>query len=443
MRLVTPVERVLIALGPSRNIALLTLDQAVMPAAAMAQVMGWVDRWPRLRMVFRAFGPWHRADETDIDPARHVIAVEAGEAPIEELLSATLTGATDDDIPPWRLILVNPADGHGGGPCRIIVHFDHTVADGMRFVNILSGGRCHARRADEFAAAAARMRRLTLAQFLGLPRDPRINAPDVALLATDIREDLVPGDRSRAGATRRLTQAITGAVARVARERRINERCAIVSMTGRRQSSEANAITAVEVDSGPDDRPVRRSAAAALVSRFVRQQWFMVAGQTVLSFFPSGLARRLTAGMATQWDGLLTLVPFGRRPLRFAGHEVCEIWGLTVPVLPVPLLLVAVAYRNRFRMSAVTAWEWRGQASAFAAALEAELCPPAARSGRGDAGGDRGLGPVAALEVGANEEIVDQHRRHDGENDDQAGVRHPERQNRERCDKGDRRQDLQ
>jgi hypothetical protein len=381
MRLVTPVERVLIALGPSRNIVLLTLDEPVTATAAMAQVMAWVDIWPRFMMVFRDFGPWHRADRADIDPARHVIAVDAGQTPIEELLVAALTGTTDDDVPPWRVILVNPADGACGGPCRIIVHFDHTIADGLRFVNILSAGRSHARQPDDFAAAAARMRRLSFAEFAGQARDPRINVPDVAILAVDIRDDLAPGDTTRTGATRRLTQAITRAVARVASDRRINGRCAIVSRTGQRQAGEANAITAVEVDSGPDEAPARLSAAAALLSRLVRRQWFMVAGQTVLSFFPSSLARRLTAGMATQWDGLLTLVPFGRRSLHFAGHEICGIWGLTVPVLPVPLLLITAAYRNRFHMSAVTAWQWRGKANAFAEVLEEELCRPAAPPG--------------------------------------------------------------
>ena len=377
MRLVTPVERVLIALGPSRNILLLTLDEPVTVAEAMAQVMAWVDCWPRFKMVFRDFGPWNRADETDIDLARHVIAVDAGDTPIEDLLVDTLTGSTDDDIPPWRLILVNAADGEATGPCRVIVHFDHTIADGIRFVNILTACRSHARQPDEFAAVAARAQRLSYGAFLRLPRDQRINVPDVALVATDMRDDLTPVNGNRAGATRRLTQAITRAVARVAPGRRINGRCGMVSMTGRRQTSEANAITAVEVDSGPDDAPSRLSPVAALISRLTREQWFMVAGQTVLSFFPSKLARRLTAGMATQWDGLLTLVPFGRRPVYFAGREACDLWCMTVPVMPVPVLLLTGTYRNRFQMSVITAWEWHGKAKAFAEALEAELRRPA------------------------------------------------------------------
>ncbi len=377
MRLVTPVERVLIALGPSRNILLLTLDAPVTVAEAMAQVMAWVDLWPRFAMVFRDFGPWNRADETEIDLARHVIAVEAGDTPVEDLLVDTLTGSTDEDIPPWRVILINAADGDAEGPCRVIVHFDHTIADGIRFVNILTACRSHAREPVEFADAAARARRISYGEYVRLQRDQRINVPDVALIATDLRDDLTPVNGNRAGATRRLTQAITRAVARVSPGRRINGRCGMVSMTGRRQTSEANAITAVEVDSGPDDLPARLSPFAALVSRLTRRQWFMVAGQTVLSFFPSSLARRLTAGMATQWDGLLTLIPFGRRPVYFAGREACDLWCMTVPVMPVPVLLLTGTYRNRFQMSVITAWEWHGRAKAFAEALEAELRRPA------------------------------------------------------------------
>lgn len=375
MRFVSPVERVLIALGPSRNIALLTLDEPVTTAAAMAQVMAWIDGWPRFRLVFRQFGPWYRADVADIDLTNHVLSVDAGHTGIEKLLVTTLTGAFDENIPPWRVILVNPAGSGARGPCRIIIHFDHTIADGVRFANILTAGGGHDRKPADFAAAAMRVRRLGFAEFERLPRDERINRPDVALLSGDIHVDAGPGEARRPGATRRLTRAITRAVAKVAVDRRINGRCAAVSMTGRRQASEANAITAVEVDSRHDEEPASQSRVTALLSRLTRVQWFMVAGQTVLSFFPSILARRLTAGMAAQWDGLLTLVPFGRRPLRVGGCAASDIWCLTVPVLPVPLLLIAAAYRNRFLMTAVTAWRWHGRANEFAEALREELCP--------------------------------------------------------------------
>ena len=105
----------------------------------------------------------------------------------------------------------------------------------------------------------------------------------------------------------------------------------------------------------------------------------MQAGQTFLSVLPANgtLARRQM--MTGRWDGLLTLVPFGRRPLHFAGREIAAIWCLTVPVVPVPLLLVAAAYRNRFHLSAVTAGRWHGRAKAIAAALDDELNRPPPR----------------------------------------------------------------
>ena len=167
MRLVTPFERVLIALGPSRNIALLELDEPISSAAAVAQVMAWVDAWPRFGMVFHEFGPWYRADQASVDPVRHVIAVDAGDTPVETLLTATLTGTLDPDIPPWQVVLVNPADGDGDGPCRIIAHFDHLIADGVRFVNLLAASRTHDRQPAAFAAAAKRLRRLSLRRVPG------------------------------------------------------------------------------------------------------------------------------------------------------------------------------------------------------------------------------------------------------------------------------------
>ena len=112
MRLVTTLERVLIALGPSRNIVLLELDEPVSSSQAVAQVMAWVDAWPRFGMAFRACGPWHCARQASIDPVRHVVAVEAGDAALETLLVATLTGTLDPDIPPWQVVLTNPADGN-------------------------------------------------------------------------------------------------------------------------------------------------------------------------------------------------------------------------------------------------------------------------------------------------------------------------------------------
>ncbi len=380
MRLVTPVERVLIALGPSRNIALLEFGEAISPAAAVAQLMAWVDAWPRFKMVFHPFGPWYRADEAPVDPLRHVIAIDAGDTPVETLLTATLTGTLDPDIPPWQAILINPADGERAGPCRIIVHFDHLIADGVRFVNLLSAAHAHDRQPAAFAEAAKRLRRPSLQAFLGAPRDPRVIVPDVAVLTTEVHGDQTDSDKDTARPTRRLTQAITRAVARVADDRRLNHRCAAVTMTGRR-TNQANAVTAVEVDTAADGAPSPwRSPVSASVGLLARQRWFMRAGQTVMSVVPARLARWLTARMATRWDGLLTLVPFGRRPLHFAGHQIGDIWCLTVPVVPVPLFLIAAAYRNRFHLTAATPTRWHGRAKAFAAALDDELNRPAPRA---------------------------------------------------------------
>ena len=256
MRLVTPFERVLIALGPSRNVALLELDEPVSSAAAMAQVMAWVDAWPRFGMFFHEFGPWYRADEASVDPVRHVIVVDAGDTPVETLLTAALTGTLDPEIPPWQVVLINPADGGGNGPCRIIVHFDHVIADGVRFVNLLSAARHHDRQPATFADTAKRLQRLSLDAFLSGPRDPRVVVPDVAALTTEVHNNQSDDDKGTARLTRRLTLAMTRAVAQVADDRRLNRRCAAVTMIGRRQASKANAVTAVEVDSAADgDRP--------------------------------------------------------------------------------------------------------------------------------------------------------------------------------------------
>ncbi len=378
MRLVTPLERVLIALGPSRNVFVLELDEPISSAAALAQVMAWVDAWPRFRVIFSAFGPWHRAHEASVDPARHVVTLDAGDTPLETLFVATLTGSLDPDIPPWQVILTNPADGDTRGPCRIIAHFDHLIADGVRFVNLLSATRTHDRQPAAFAAIAKRLPRLSLDAFLGAPRDARIVVPDVALLATPIRNHHTDEGGGSARPTRRLTRAITRAAAHVAEGHRLRHRCAAVTMIGRRPGSAANAVTAVEVNTAATGDPSpKQSPASALVGLFARQRWFMRAGQTFLSILPTRAARWLTAKMTGRWDGLLTLVPFGRRPLRFAGREIGAIWCLTVPVVALPLLLVTAAYRNRFHLAAVTAARWHGTAKAFAAALDDELNRPA------------------------------------------------------------------
>ncbi len=378
MRLVTPIERVLIALGPSRNVALLDLDEPVSSVAVVAQVMAWVDIWPRFRMVFHDLGPWYGARQADIDPARHVIAVEAGDATREALFVAALTGTLDPDIPPWQVIVANPADGAGRGPCRIIVHFDHLIADGVRFVNLLAASRHHDQPAA-FEAAAKRLRRLSLEAFLGAPRDQRVIVPDVALLTTTIDQDVSDDDGGRGRPTRRLTRAITQAVAKAGSGRLPQQRCAAVAMLGRRQGSKANAVTAVEVDTTADGAPPPgQSPVSALLGRLARRRWFMQAGQTFLSVVPARSARWLTAQMVRRWDGLLTLVPFGRRPLYFAGRQADEIWCLTVPVVPVPLFLLASAYRNRYYLTVVTEASRNGKARAFATALDDVLNRPPA-----------------------------------------------------------------
>ena len=64
-------------------------------------------------------------------------------------------------------------------------------------------------------------------------------------------------------------------------------------MIGRR-TSEANSVTAVEVDSAADgDPPRRQSQASALLGLLARQRWFMQTGQTFLSVIPARLARWL------------------------------------------------------------------------------------------------------------------------------------------------------
>ena len=377
MRLVTPLERVLIALGPSCNIVVLELDEPVTSAEALAQVMAWVDAWPRFGMVFHAFGPWHRAAQAQVDPLHHVVSLAAGDTPLETLFVATLTGTLAPGIPPWRAILTNPADGDTSGPCRIIVHFDHLIADGVRFVNLVSDTRRHDRQPAAFTDLAQRLPRLTLDAFMTAPRDERIIVPDVALLSTPIRNGQPDDNGGTARPTRRLTQAITRAAARAAKGHRLRYRAAATTMIGRRQGDKANAVTAVEVDTAEAGGPrPRHTLVSRLVGLFMRRRWFMRAGQTFLAVVPARTARWLTAKATARWDGLLTLVPFGRRPLSFAGRQIGAVWCITVPVVALPLLLVTAAYRNSFNLTAVTAARWHGTAKAFAAALDEELNRP-------------------------------------------------------------------
>ena len=255
--------------------------------------------------------------------------------PVETLLVATLTGTLDPDIPPWQVVL----DQSGGRRQPRSVP-DHRAFRSphrrRRALREPSRGLPHAR------PAAGRVRRrgqtAPAAVARRVPGRAARSAHRRARRGASRRPKSAATRRTMTGGaarpTRRLTRAITRAVAHVADGRRLNRRCAAVDHD--RAADEAKptpsppsrSTTAADGDPSP-----RRSPASALVGLLARQRWFMQTGQTFMSVLPARLARWLAAKMATRWDGLLTLVPFGRRPLHFAGREIAQFWCLTVPVV--------------------------------------------------------------------------------------------------------------
>ena len=157
----------------------------------------------RQRLVTTAFRfEWTEADDFDVHD--HVEGLNLpnplDDETIAEILSVARRLHLPTDRPRWRCILVNPktdASSPAAGRSAMVLHLDHTLADGVRIAQMLDHGfRAKAAHGQDLASPYSRKIREVELASLRKAADESISALDLSVISIDrksIRRQLPPG----------------------------------------------------------------------------------------------------------------------------------------------------------------------------------------------------------------------------------------------------------
>lgn len=332
MRPVTPFENVLLKAGNAQPVAACLLDCPAALETVLAELLGACGRLPRMRsaIVGRAGWLWRR-DIGDVDPAAHVRIVDgvADMAGLGRLMAAIPGLPLPAGRPPWQVYVVNPAPAIAG-PHAIVLHFDHSIADGHRMDRLVRTMGAFPVPEPARRAAAAAMpgisrvelsriaerpaRRLALAQAPA-GRSGRIGPRRfVEALAHALR---APGV-SKAGATWRATAL------------------EVVADGSHRAALEGNYIRFRATDTFGKDEAVRTLAYRLIAPT---GPWGFGWG----ALFPRFLLRPLLAFWYRQFDMLVSYLPGARAPFALGGARVTAIWAMAPLLADLPACLTVYA----------------------------------------------------------------------------------------------------
>ena len=351
MELVSPTENIMLKAGPTRISGAVVLAEPPDLRALCLQVAAITERIPRLRSTFSRSWLWHVRRPTQINIGDHIKSLAddsiANARDVERLLEATRRLALPDDRPPWLIVVVNGKDQNTAAPKGLPVllfHFDHSIADGVRALEILtrfpfdprtmaapSGGSemrdCHVER---------------IAALADLNPDERIPPVPVVCLSVD---------SARLKTARRaghdLSDQLIGALNSVLADYELFDetaattgKIALVRLTRRRVEigKLGNYLSVVDRASVADkaQATARRGMLPSLAAERTSQ---------ALQVWLAPLPRRLVEMAARQWysqfDALLSVVPGGQKAKTFGDISINEIYGLA-PFLAAIRLNVSV-----------------------------------------------------------------------------------------------------
>ena len=361
MELVSPLENIMLKAGPTRISGAAILAEPPDLQSLYLQVAAIVDRVSRLRSTFKPFWFWHVRRTTDIDVGNHIKSLKdsgiSEMRDVERLVEEARRLALPDDRPPWLIVVVNGIDRDGVRPTGLPVllfHFDHSIADGIRALEILTRFPSDPR-IMAVASARPETRNFDLgriAALADLDADERISPMPVACVSVDLSTS-----KTVRGARQDLSDHIIGAVNSVLADPDLFDRdvaptgkMALIRLTRRQVQigelgNHVSAVYRAAVTEGAQAvsrRGMLPSLAAERTSQ-ARQIW--------LSPFPRRLVRMATRQWYSQFDALLTIVPGGQKAKTFGSASINRIYGVLPFLADIRLNVTVVVYGNKINLT--------------------------------------------------------------------------------------------
>jgi hypothetical protein len=317
-------------------------------AILVAETEGVVKALPGLAERQMRLGFWSFARPAGpIDLAGHLAIIRDRTiteiAQVEPLLDRLRRSPIRNDGPPWRILVLNPAESgaaKGATPlCALFVQARHGLADATRWFQIFGGMD----RRDPSPAHIALAARIPTFAMTEVADEVAVHDEGLSILQVQRRGMSRDGDASE-----RLAMIAASAVGdpglfphaqplrgNVGRTRFILRRGAANGV--------GNHIKMVTVKThGQGGRRRLRIPGLARAQELPLSQW-------LVALAPRWLARRLMRVWYANFDAVATLVPLPRR-LHLGGRAVISVFGVPPLWGPVPLVLFAIADGGQYHV---------------------------------------------------------------------------------------------
>ncbi len=369
MEFVSSIENIMLKIGPTLITSAVVLDKRPDLDTLLRQLAAIVERVPRLRSKFRPYWGWHVREAVPVDLARHVARLDdpaiATPDDLETVLERVRCLELPQDRPPWLMIAVNAAapDRSATGLPALFFHFDHSIADGIRALEVVTRLPSDPSIASAMASAGGPGGRLPaeVMSFANLVPDDRIVPLPLACVSAELAElkmSRTPGHD--------LSDQIIGAIDGVLNDGDLFDqgsgkrgKVALVRLTQRHVEvgSLGNHVAVVDRESvsAEAQATTRRGMLPSLKAERTTQ-----ARQVWMSPFPRGLTRILTRQWYAQFDALLTIIPGGRDLKSFADAPIDRIYGVAPFLAEIPINIAAITYGDRINLTLLPKTRFQG-----------------------------------------------------------------------------------
>ncbi len=333
------------------------------------QVAALAARTPRLQSTFAPFLLWHVRNQAPFEIERHVASLEDPTVTSMEDVEGLLERVRRLDLPmdrsPWLMIAVNATRDNvtPTGMPAILFHFDHSIADGIRALELVTRYPAD----PKIAAAVDELRDQGVEPprsptlFNDLPVDDRILPLPLACVSVGL-------DRLKAvrATGHDLSDQLIGALDEVLGDDEIFEqseprtgKVALVRLTKRRLAvgELGNHVAVVDRQASANDAQAstRRGMLPSL-----NQEKTTEARQYWMSPFPGSITKTLARQWYAQFDALLTIIPGGRNHKTFADTSVNEVYGVAPFLADIRLNVAVIVYGDRVTLSLLPKSHFRG-----------------------------------------------------------------------------------
>jgi len=368
-------------LGDAYITCVAILDGACDLAAFVADLEEVVAALPGLSERPRRLGFWSFAvDAGKVNVADHIAVVRDPSITSVDgavvFLERLRRSAIRYSGPPWRIVVLNPADPNGGrstskGLSAIFMQARHGLGDATRGLQILQR-MGHGKPTAAHAALAERLRVIDPAHL-----GPEIAVHDEGLSVLQVPRRLM----SREGeASERLAAIAARAVADaelfpLAQPLRGNVGRTHLLLRRGAPNGVGNHIKMITVRTiARPERKRFRLPWLARAQELPLSQWFV-------ALSPRRLARRAMRIWYRNFDAIATLLPVPRN-LQLGGRAVSAVFGVPPLWGPVPLVLVALADADQYHVTVIPGRGFQASRATLDQHIRTLFEPAAARAGQ-------------------------------------------------------------